>query len=521
LKRRRTLQHLAELQPPTARVWRDGAWQSAEAGSVSAGERVEVRAGERIPVDGAVVRGMASVDASMLTGEPLPAACEPGGRVHAGAICMDGVLEIEAQAGSSSLLARIIRSVEEAQALRSPLERAADRAAGWFVPLTLAVAAGAGAFWWFLGPVKAAMIALSVLVVACPCALGLAMPVVNAFALAAAARRGVIVRSPEALERLAAVDTIAFDKTGTLTRGRVEVRRIVPCEGSDAARVLAAAAIAASGSVHPVSAAISSLESGNAGARPRPERVEVLAGRGVRATAEDGSTILLGSPVWVGGQLKGAPDLATLPGIGESVVCCAIDGRLAGVLLVHDPVLPQAAEWIAECRALRIDTLLLSGDRPSVVEAVARGLRIAHAEGVLLPEQKVDRIRALRARGRRVAMVGDGLNDAPALAAAEIGIAVSNGADLARETAEVFFVEGGLWKLPELLRLARRARRIAFQNLAWAFGYNSIAIALAAAGRLRPVWAAALMLASSAVVLANSARAGRLPKRGSPPYKEG
>jgi heavy metal translocating P-type ATPase len=534
VKGRRALMGLLELQPPQARVWRDG-WFMAEAGSVEAGERVEIWSGERIPVDGRIVSGSASLDESMLTGEPLPAERGPGEPVRAASVCLNGLIEIEA-AGGAPLVARIVASVEEAQRLRSPLERATDRAAAAFVPLTLALAGAVTAWWWRSSAEKAWLSGLAVLVVACPCALGIAVPLVNVLALTRAARRGILVRSSEALERLASVQTIVFDKTGTVTRGRVEVKAVLPAGGQDAPKVLEMAAAAAAHSIHPVARAITQAAR-KRGITPAPvHHVQDFPGLGVAAELEDGRRVLLGQPRWVAGQaelldpwrthscvprrhswrrprveksLDAARKSACATSGSESSqaaesgsVWCAVDGRVLGAIVIDDPVAPEAAEAVAACRRMGYELALLSGDRQQAVESAALILGIRDFAGGLLPEEKAAWVRERRC----VAMVGDGINDAPALAAAEVGIAVAGGTDVAREVAGVVLLEPGLGRLPELLELARRARRIARQNLAWTFAYNSAALALAAAGLLQPVWAAAVMLSSSALVIGNSLR---------------
>jgi heavy metal translocating P-type ATPase len=491
VKGRRALMDLLELQPPRARVWRSGGWLMAEAASVEAGERVQIWSGERVPVDGRIVTGSASLDESMLTGEPLPAERGPGEPVRAASVCINGLIEIEA-AGGAPLVARIVASVEEAQRLRSPLERVADRAAAAFVPFTLALAGAVTAFWWPSSVEKACLSGLAVLVVACPCALGIAVPLVNVLALARAARRGILVRSSEALESLAGVRTIVFDKTGTVTRGQVEVKAVLPAAGQDVRTVLEMAAAAAAHSVHPVARAI--LQAARAsGITPEPVRhVEDFPGLGVAAELEDGRRILLGQPRWVAGERTEI----------EGAVACALDGRLLGALVIHDPVAPEAVEAVAACRRMGYELALLSGDRQQAVESAALSLGIRDFAGGLLPEEKAAWVR----ERRHAAMVGDGINDAPALAAAEVGIAVAGGTDVAREVAGVVLLEPGLCRLPELLELALRARRIARQNLAWTLAYNSTALALAAAGLLQPVWAAAVMLSNSALVIGNSLR---------------
>jgi heavy metal translocating P-type ATPase len=495
VKGRRALMGLLELQPPQARVWRNG-WFMAEAGSVEAGERVQVWSGERIPVDGRIVSGSTSLDESMLTGEPLPAERGPGEPVRAASVCLNGLIEIEA-AGGTPLVARIVASVEEAQRLRSPLERATDRAAAAFVPFTLALAGAVTAWWWRSSTEKAWLSGLSVLVVACPCALGIAVPLVNVLALTRAARRGILVRSSEALERLASVHTIVFDKTGTVTRGQVEVKEVLPAGGQDAPTLLEMAAAAAAHSVHPVARAIAQAAR-ESGITPAPvHHVQDFPGLGVAAELEDGRRVLLGQPRWVAAQ---AEPSGCAPESGS--VWCAVDGRVLGAVLLDDPVAPEAVEAVAACRRLGYELALLSGDRQQAAESAAIRLGIRDFAGGLLPEEKAAWIR----ERRHVAMVGDGINDAPALAAAEIGIAVAGGTDVAREVAGVVLLEPGLDQLPELLELARRARRIARQNLAWTFAYNSTALALAAAGLLQPVWAAAVMLSSSALVIGNSLR---------------
>jgi heavy metal translocating P-type ATPase len=488
---RRALVSLLELQPPQARVWRNGGWVMAEAVSVEVGARVEVWSGERIPVDGRIVSGAASLDESMLTGEPLPAERGPGETARAASICLNGVVEIEA-AGGAPLVARIVASVEEAQRSRSALERVADRAAAAFVPFTLALAGAVTAWWWRSSPEKAWLSGLSVLVVACPCALGIAVPLVNVLALAGAARRGILVRSSETLERLAGIRTIVFDKTGTVTRGQIEVKGVQPARGQDVRTVLEMAAAAAAHSVHPVARAIARAAR-ESGITPAPVRqVEDVPGLGVAAELEDGRRVLLGQPRWVTGERAEI----------EGGVACSLDGGLLGAILIDDPVAPEAVEAVAACRRMGYELALLSGDRQQAVESAARRLGIDDFAGGLLPEEKAAWVR----ERRDAAMVGDGINDAPALAAAEVGIAVAGGTDVAREVAGVVFLEPGLRRLPELLELARRAQRIARQNLGWTFAYNSTALALAACGLLRPVWAAAIMLSSSALVIGNSLR---------------
>jgi heavy metal translocating P-type ATPase len=498
---RRALEALLELRPPEARVLRDGEWRMAEAASVKPGERVEVWAGERVPVDGRIVEGAASLDESMLTGEPLPAERGPGEMARAGSLSVSGTIQVECAEGTP-LVARIVAAVEEARNTRSPLERLADRAAALFVPVTLAIACAAVAWWWPQDHDKAWLAGLSVLVVACPCALGIAVPLANVLGVAAASRRGILVRSTEALERLAAVSTVVFDKTGTLTSGRIEVKEVVPAGGVE--RLTSAAARAAAASVHPAAKAIARIT----GSPERTGRTALVPGRGI----ESGG-VLLGQPRWVESQAPAPAAWRTAfeerLGPEDGAVWCALDGEFLGGFVIHDPLSPHAAAVADECRRDGLRLVLLSGDRPDAVKSIARRLGIEEFAGGLLPEDKTARIRALQARGETVAMVGDGVNDAPSLAAADAGIAVAGGTDIAREAAGIVFLEGGLWKLPELLHLARRVRSTARRNLAWTLAYNSLALSLAAAGLLRPILAAAFMLTSSIFVVGNSLRLGR------------
>jgi len=438
------------------------------------GDRVRVLPGERIPVDGLVVSGLAAVDQSPLTGESLPVERGPGDTVYAGSLCLNAGLEIECTAGET-LVERMIRSVEEAQSLRSPRERLADRLAAVLVPVTVLLAVVAAAS-------GRLMDGLAVLVVACPCALGVALPMINVIAIGVAARRGILVRSAEALERLAEVRTVVFDKTGTLTTGRIRVIGEVPPE----------ARAAAAGSTHPVARAVAA---GASGPVPAARRIEELPGRGLRAELEDGRTVLLGQPRWVAAQVQSPPPVS-------GALWCAAQGRLLAELELEDPVLPEAREVTAELRRAGYGLVLLSGDRASAVARTAALLEIGESYGEMLPEEKAARVRALP----RAAMVGDGINDAPALAAAEVGIAVHGGTDVGREIAQVVFLSPGLRQLPWLLNLARITRRMGRQNLGWALSYNAIALSLAAAGLLRPLWAAALMLASSLFVVTNTLR---------------
>jgi heavy metal translocating P-type ATPase len=500
---RRALAELISLQPPSARVLRGTGWTMVDAAALQPGDRVHVLAGERIPADGRIARGAVAVDESMLTGESLPAERGEGDVVRAGTLSLNGALEIDVDtAPGETLLARIVRTVEEAQRARSPLETLADRLSAALVPLTVLLAAATAAWWWRSGPERALLNGLSVLVVACPCSLGIALPMVNVRALAAAARSGILVRSAGALHELARVDTVVFDKTGTVTAGCVRVRGVTAVHGTER-ELLAAAASAAAGSRHPASQAVREAAA-RAGIGTAPaRRCEEIPGRGVVAELEDGRRILLGRPQWVAQQTAGG-----LETDGSALVCAAGSTVLGGFSL-HDPVTAGARETAVQLRAAGLRLALLSGDAAGAVADAARVLGIDHAEGALLPEDKAARVGAMRAAGRRVAMVGDGINDAPALASATVGIAVSGGTDVARETAQIVLLRPGLLRVVEAWRLARAARRMGRQNLAWAAGYNSLALAAAASGGLKPQWAAALMLASSVCVILNILR---LPK---------
>ncbi len=503
------LRLLLEAQVAKARVLRNGAWTAVDSREVQPGETIRVLAGERIPVDGVIREGSASVNASPVTGEAVPSGKMPGDPVFAGSVCLDGMLEVSCTAASGdSLLARIVAAVEQARMAPARSERLADRMAAVLTPATLALAAAALAVHWHAGVEHAVLTGLSVLVVACPCALGIAVPLVYVMALSGAARRGVLIRSAEAWEQLAGIDTIAFDKTGTLTTGAIGVTRVVPLDGSTTEQVIAAAAAAAQCSTHPVARAASRLAAG----APEPvSSAEELPGRGVRVRTRGGRTILLGQPRWVAAE-TGEPEPAVA---GEGgVALCAAQGRIAGALVLGDAPAPGVLQAVAECRALGLHMAVLSGDRETAVREIAAGFGIAEARGGLFPEEKARRIREMQRAGRRIAMLGDGINDAPAMAAADVGVAVSNGVDVAREVAQVALVSGGAARIPELLRAARSTRRAARANFVCTILYNSAALSMAAAGWLRPLWAAALMLLSSILVVFHSMRAAsHLPWR--------
>ncbi|HEC15495.1 MAG TPA: copper-translocating P-type ATPase [Sedimenticola sp.] len=503
---------LLDLRPETARVERDGVLVEMPVEAVARDDVVLVRPGERVPVDGVILEGASQLDESLITGESLPVSRGAGEAVTGGSVNGEGLLRIRTtRVGAESTLGRIIRLVENAQASKAPVQRLVDRISAVFVPVVVAVAALTFGAWAWDSPVHTAFLAaVSVLVVACPCALGLATPTAIMVGTGMAARRGILIKDAEALERAHRADTLVFDKTGTLTEGRPALHRIFAL-GIDARELLRYAASAQQGSEHPLARAL--LE------RAQQEGLELLPVTGFSALPGRGLEARVGERALVVGsrrlmEERGA-DPAAFPedqadeaeGEGQTLMWVMQAGepvRLLGFIAVTDPVKAGAAGAIAGLRALGLETVMLTGDNRRAAQAVAAGVGVDQVLAEVLPEDKKAEIEALKARGRTVAMVGDGINDAPALAAADVGMAMATGTDVAMHTAGITLMRGDPGLVAEALSISRATHAKIRQNLFWALIYNLIAIPLAAAGLLNPVIAGAAMAMSSVSVVTNS-----------------
>lgn len=513
---------LLALTPETARVLGPHGERDAPVGELRPGDSVRLRPGERAPCDGVVLSGAGAMDESPITGESRPVEKRPGDRVTGGAVNGTAALVVEVTAvGEDTVLAGIVRMVGEARRSRAPYQRAADRAAAIFVPAVIAVAAAAFAVWLAAGPAPALnhalLAAVSVLIVACPCALGLAAPMSVAVAVGRGAGAGVLVKDAETLERLAAIDTVVIDKTGTLTEGRPRVVRAAPAAGVSEAELLRFAASVERASEHPLAAAI--VAAAGPDALPEASDVEAAPGRGI-AGAAGGRRVRVGNAAFAGGDTVGdtggAAGGAARP--GETLVHVSLDGAPAGTIALADPLRPGARAALAALAELGVSVVLASGDARAAVSAAADALGIAEAHAGMLPQDKARLVADLRARGRRVAMAGDGINDAPALAGADVGIAMGTGAGAAIESAPVTLAGGELAGIARAIRLGRASLANIRQNLVFAFAYNAVGVP-AAAGvfyplfgvLLSPMLAAAAMSLSSVSVIGNALRLRRLP----------
>ena len=528
---------LLKLQSPTAHVLRssnDLLAQESEVelpvDQVAVSDIVLVRSGERVPVDGIVLAGVTEIDESSFTGEPLPVRKQPGDRVLGGSVNQSGSFRFRAErVGDEMTLRRIVALVRDAQGSKAPIARLADRVAGIFVPIVLAISAMTLIWWLTHADVHTAISrAVAVLVVACPCALGLATPTAVMVAMGKGAEFGVLFKDGAALERTASLQIALFDKTGTLTEGRPEIVEVLPSEGVSRTELLRFAATIASGSIHPLARAVVALakqESVPLGAAL--DHVHSEPGLGLQ-TEFDGETILLGSWRWLELRRLGTPGRLDQPTntdgqecpsskiLGRTPLFVARGSQLLGVLAAEDRVRPTASEATLMLRTLHVDTGVVSGDRMAVVKSVAHRLGITLIEAERLPSEKADVVRSLQAIGRRVGMIGDGVNDAPALASADVGFAIGAGADVAIEAADVTLVGSDPRAVPHAIELARRTLRLIRQNLFFAFAYNVVSIPLASgllsefgAIILPPGFAAAAMSASSVLVVTNSLRLRR------------
>jgi P-type Cu+ transporter len=517
------IRRLVSLAPRTARVVRDGAEIDVPTEAVVIGELIRIRPGERLPVDGLVVEGASTIDESMLTGESVPVEKTPGSAVAAGTVNRTGSFVFRAtRVGRETTLARITRLVAEAQGSRAPIQRLADRVAGVFVPVVLVIAAATFVGWLAFGPEPRVLAALTttvaVLVIACPCAMGLATPTAIMVGTGVGAEHGILIKSAAALELLHRVRTIVFDKTGTLTVGRPEVTDVLVDDVAldDA---LGMAAAAEQGSEHPLGDAIVRHAKTRGVALPPIVAFETIPGQGIDALAGDGR-ILLGNQALMDARGIDAASwrarAQALAAEGKTVVYLAFAGRVIAIVAAADVLKPEAPAVVAALRALGLEVAMLTGDNRRTAEAIARQAGIDRVLADVLPEDKAREVAALRADGRLVAMVGDGINDAPALAQADVGIAMGSGTDVAMEAADVTLMRGDLRGVPAAIALSRRTIRIIEQNLVWAFGYNAVLIPVAA-GVLYPVWgvllspilAGAAMAFSSVSVVSNSLRLKR------------
>ena len=515
------IRKLLELGAKDARVVVDGEERTVPVDQVRVGEVVRVRPGEKVPVDGVVVAGASAVDESMLTGESVPIDKAVGDRVAGATLNREGVLTVRATAvGAETALAQIVRQVEEAQASRAPVQRLADRVAGVFVPVVLALAVLTFAVWWLgAGDATAGLVAaVAVLIIACPCALGLATPTAILVGTGKGASMGVLIKGGEVLERSVRIDTVLFDKTGTLTHGRMAVAEVVAAAGQDERDLLRLTAAVEEASEHPVGRAVVDEARRLGLAVGAAEAFEAVPGQGVRG-------VVGGTRVWVGRRSLMADAGLVLPADvvsaadrleadGRTVVFAGWDGVVRGAAAVADTVKVDAASVVARLRSLGLDVAMISGDNRRTAEAIARELGIDRVRAEVLPADKVDEVRRLQADGRTVAMVGDGINDAPALVRADIGIAIGSGTDVAIESSDITLLSGDLHRVITAILLSRRTFRTIRQNLAWAFGYNIVLIPLAALGLLNPVIASAAMAFSSVSVVSNSLRLARFRDAG-------
>jgi Cu+-exporting ATPase len=521
------IRRLLGLQPPTARVVRDGAEVEVPVASVVPGDRVAVRPGERVPVDGVLERGESYVDESMITGEPMPAAKTPGSTAVGGTVNQTGAFVLRAtRVGADTVLAQIVRMVQDAQADKPPIQALADRIAGVFVPAVILAAVATFVAWMALGPAPALnhafVAAVSVLVVACPCAMGLATPTAIMVATGRAAELGALFRKGPALEALARADTAVLDKTGTLTAGRPQLTAVRALAG-DEAQALRLAAAAESASEHPIARAITAAARERGLAVPAPETFVAEPGRGVRARVE-GRELAVGTARHLASlgidAGPGAAEAVALEGAGATVVHLAVDGRLVAVLAVADPLKDGSADAVAQLRSLGLEVVMLTGDRRGPAEAVARAAGIASLRAEVLPADKAAEVAQLQAAGRRVVFVGDGINDAPALARADVGVALGTGTDIAVEAGDLVLMSGDLRGVATAVRLARRTLGTIRGNFFWAYAYNVALIPLAAGAffpwtgvLLNPMLAAAAMSLSSVFVVTNSLRLRRFDAR--------
>ena len=514
------LRALVQLQPKTARVVRNLMEREVPIDEVVPGDVVAVKPGERIPVDGVVLRGESAVDESMLTGESIPVAKQQGDRVFGGTMNGTGAFRLTATTlGADSALARIVQLMRDAQGSRAPIQQLADRISAIFVPVVVAIAALTFVTWVLVAqePVRAMAVAVSVLIIACPCAMGLAVPTAVMVATGRGASLGVLIKGGEALQRAAEVDAVVLDKTGTVTEGRPVVTDLVRVDDAlTDETMLALVAAVERRSEHPLADAIVREAATRGFTLGEVEGFASLTGRGARGTVE-GRTVLVGNAAALAEQGIDAGALIReahrLADAGRTVLFIAIDGRAVGVIAVADPIRPTSREAIAVMRARGLEVVLLTGDEARVGEAVAREAGIARVVAGVLPEGKVAEVQRLQREGRVVAMVGDGINDAPVLAQADVGMAMGSGADVATDAADVVLMRGDLRAAAQALALAHRTMRTMRQNLFWAFAYNVIGIPVAAGVLyptfgilLSPVVASAAMAFSSVSVVTNALR---------------
>ncbi len=520
------IKRLIGLQAKTARVLRDGQERDVPVETVIVGDRVLVRPGEKIPVDGKVESGQSAVDESMLTGESVPVEKKPGDDLFGATMNTTGAMRLVAtKVGADTALQQIVRLVQEAQGSKAPIARLADKISGIFVPIVIAIAVLAFTVWWFVSPAEARLsmalvTAVSVLIIACPCALGLATPTAIMVGTGLGAERGILIKGGEALETAHKMTAIVLDKTGTITHGKPAVTDVLPASGSPLAEseLLRLAASAEQHSEHPLAAAIVREAKSRGVSLSEPSLFAAVVGHGVEATV-DGKHLLVGKAALLqqrGVTVSLTDRAAELAAMGRTPMFVSADGREAGIVAVADTIRPESKDAIATMQRLGLRVVMMTGDNRRTADAVASQVGVDQVYSEVLPKDKADKVKALQAEGHIVGMVGDGINDAPALAQADVGLAVGTGTDVAMESAEITLMRGDLRAVPQAIALSHATMRAIKQNLFWAFIYNLIGIPIAAGllypftgWLLSPIIASAAMAFSSVSVVLNSLRLRR------------